>query len=184
MRIQLCILTFVVYSNSCLVLQSPLIDGSPCGYGGHCYNQTCQSGNVGSTISSWIDQNLQIAIPVIIIGSLLVSGWTLSEIIPVVSLTIMLIRCWVYSSGLESASSVPASLADRARRLPYNKCHIGIAVAAIPKANLWHLRRRFMHLTLRRATIRTNQAVMVMRISSQLLITHTGTIPCSKSATL
>lgn len=60
-------------SNSCLVLQSPLIDGSPCGYGGHCYNQTCQSGNTGDTIESWIDQNLQIAIPVIVVGSLLVS---------------------------------------------------------------------------------------------------------------
>jgi hypothetical protein len=55
------------------VLQSPLIDGSPCGYGGHCYNQTCQTGNTGDTIESWIDQNLQIAIPVIIVGSLLVS---------------------------------------------------------------------------------------------------------------
>ena len=60
-------------SNSCLVLQTPLIDGSSCGYGGRCYNQTCQAGSAGSTVSSWIDQNLQIAIPVIVIGSLLAS---------------------------------------------------------------------------------------------------------------
>jgi len=30
--------------NQCVVLQTPLVDGSPCGYGGHCYNASCQAG--------------------------------------------------------------------------------------------------------------------------------------------
>ena len=48
--------------NSCVILQSPLIDGSPCGYGGHCQNATCHAGSVSETIDAWYKQNLQYAI--------------------------------------------------------------------------------------------------------------------------
>lgn len=60
--------------NQCVVLQTPLVDGSPCGYGGHCYNQTCQSGSWQDTAGAWYRQNLQISIPVTIVAGLLALG--------------------------------------------------------------------------------------------------------------
>lgn len=60
--------------NQCVVLQTPLVDGSPCGYGGHCYNQTCESGSWQSTAGAWYRQNLQISIPVTVVAGLLVLG--------------------------------------------------------------------------------------------------------------
>ncbi|KZO99804.1 hypothetical protein CALVIDRAFT_359970 [Calocera viscosa TUFC12733] len=59
-------------SNQCIILQSTLISGSPCGYGGKCYNNTCQAGSIGDIISSWYKNNLQIAIPVTIVGGILI----------------------------------------------------------------------------------------------------------------
>ncbi|KAK4690008.1 hypothetical protein P7C73_g122, partial [Tremellales sp. Uapishka_1] len=59
-------------ANQCLVLQTPLIDGSPCGYGGHCYNQTCKAGSTDAIIGAWYTSNLQIAIPVTVIAGLIV----------------------------------------------------------------------------------------------------------------
>ncbi|UOH83270.1 hypothetical protein LQV05_005990 [Cryptococcus neoformans] len=59
-------------TSSCVVLQTPLVDGSPCGYGGHCYNQTCESGSWQATAAAWYRQNLQISIPVTIIVGLIV----------------------------------------------------------------------------------------------------------------
>ncbi|WWC69861.1 uncharacterized protein I206_103804 [Kwoniella pini CBS 10737] len=61
-------------TNQCVVLQTSLVDGSPCGYGGHCYNQTCKSGSWQSTAAAWYKQNLQISIPVTIVVGLLVLG--------------------------------------------------------------------------------------------------------------
>ncbi|RXK34760.1 hypothetical protein M231_07981 [Tremella mesenterica] len=58
--------------NQCVVLQTSLIDGSPCGYGGHCYNQTCRSGSWENTLDAMYTQNLQISIPVTIVGGLLI----------------------------------------------------------------------------------------------------------------
>ena len=46
------------------------------GYGGHCYNQTCQSGSWEDTADAWYSQNLQISIPVTVIVGLLVSSST------------------------------------------------------------------------------------------------------------
>ena len=60
-------------SNQCIVLQTALIDGSPCGYGGHCYNQTCQSGSWEDTFDAMYTQNLQISIPVTVVVGILVS---------------------------------------------------------------------------------------------------------------
>lgn len=59
-------------TNQCVILNSPLIDGSPCGYGGHCYNSTCKAGSVNDTVGTWYRDNLQIAIPVTVVGSLIV----------------------------------------------------------------------------------------------------------------
>lgn len=42
------------------------------GYGGHCYNQTCESGSWQATAAAWYRQNLQISIPVTIIVGLIV----------------------------------------------------------------------------------------------------------------
>lgn len=68
-----CIVTCQSPNNTqqCIVLNSPLIDGSPCGYGGRCYNSTCQTGSLNDTVSSWYKSNLQIAIPVTVIAGLL-----------------------------------------------------------------------------------------------------------------
>ncbi|KAI0668683.1 Metallo-peptidase family M12B Reprolysin-like-domain-containing protein [Trametes maxima] len=51
-------------SGRCVILQSPLIDGSPCGYGGMCYSGTCKAGNWWTTFKAWYVQNLQISVPV------------------------------------------------------------------------------------------------------------------------
>lgn len=37
-------------SGKCVVLDTMLIDGSPCGYGGMCYNGTCQSKGVVASV--------------------------------------------------------------------------------------------------------------------------------------
>lgn len=59
--------------NQCVVLQTPLVDGSPCGYGGHCYNATCQSGPWQDRFEAMYTQNLQISIPVTIVAGIIVS---------------------------------------------------------------------------------------------------------------
>ncbi|WRT66683.1 uncharacterized protein IL334_003643 [Kwoniella shivajii] len=59
-------------TNQCVVLQTSLVDGSPCGYGGHCYNTTCKAGSWQDTAGAWYTQNLQISIPVTIVVGLLV----------------------------------------------------------------------------------------------------------------
>ncbi|CAG8500803.1 10653_t:CDS:10 [Ambispora leptoticha] len=51
-------------SHSCLELSGTFVDGTPCGYGGKCYQGSCQSGSIGNTITSWINQNKNIVIPV------------------------------------------------------------------------------------------------------------------------
>ena len=61
-------------SNQCVVLQTPLVDGSPCGYGGHCYNQTCEAGPWQDTAASWYKSNLQISVPVTVVAGLLALG--------------------------------------------------------------------------------------------------------------
>ncbi|KAH9043794.1 Metallo-peptidase family M12-domain-containing protein [Lactarius pseudohatsudake] len=58
--------------NQCVQLDSLLIDGSPCGYGGTCLNGTCQSGSVFDTAKAWYVQNLQISIPITVAAALLV----------------------------------------------------------------------------------------------------------------
>lgn len=59
-------------SNQCIVLQSQLVDGSPCGYGGTCLQGTCHSGNFLDTAKAWYRQNLQISIPVTVVGGIFI----------------------------------------------------------------------------------------------------------------
>lgn len=59
-------------SNSCIVLQSDFIDGTECGYGGHCESGQCQSGSWQSTFASWYRHNLQISIPVTIVIAVII----------------------------------------------------------------------------------------------------------------
>ncbi|TFL06250.1 Metallo-peptidase family M12-domain-containing protein [Pterulicium gracile] len=56
--------------NQCRILQSPLIDGSPCGYGGTCNSGSCESGSALDSAKAWYTQNLQIAIPVTIAAAI------------------------------------------------------------------------------------------------------------------
>lgn len=60
-------------ANQCTILQTVLIDGSPCGYGGHCYNGTCNPGSWQDRFKAMYTQNLQIAIPVTIAAAIIVS---------------------------------------------------------------------------------------------------------------
>lgn len=61
-------------ANQCTILQTVLIDGSPCGYGGHCYNGTCSPGSWQDRFQAMYTQNLQIAIPVTIAVAIIVSA--------------------------------------------------------------------------------------------------------------
>jgi len=57
----------------CQLLQAVLIDGSPCGYGGRCYNGSCKSGSWTEQLDAMYTQNLNIAIPVTVAVGLIVS---------------------------------------------------------------------------------------------------------------
>jgi len=59
-------------ANQCVVLQTQLVDGSPCGYGGTCSSGSCQSGSAWDTFTAWYTQNLQISIPVTVVAGLFV----------------------------------------------------------------------------------------------------------------
>lgn len=58
--------------SQCVVLNSQLIDGSPCGYGGTCLTGNCQAGTFLQTAVAWYTQNLQISIPVTVVVGIVV----------------------------------------------------------------------------------------------------------------
>jgi len=60
--------------SSCLLLDSNFVDGTECGLAGRCRNGSCQNGPWTDAAGSWIRNNLQISIPVIVVGSLLILG--------------------------------------------------------------------------------------------------------------
>jgi len=95
-------------ANSCIVLQSELVDGSPCGYGGSCSQGNCQAGPLLDTIKSWYVQNLQISIPVTVVVCIV-------AILLLWSLVIMIKRCCV---GERKAAPPPKGLGGRAQRIP------------------------------------------------------------------
>ncbi|KAF8887708.1 Metallo-peptidase family M12-domain-containing protein [Infundibulicybe gibba] len=57
-------------SNGCILLSAPLIEGSPCGFGGTCVSGKCQSAGFLDTAKAWYTQNLQIAIPITVVAGL------------------------------------------------------------------------------------------------------------------
>ncbi|KAH8101428.1 Metallo-peptidase family M12-domain-containing protein [Cristinia sonorae] len=59
-------------ANQCIILQSALVDGSPCGYGGTCVSGNCQTGSFLDTAKSWYTKNLQISIPVTVVVGIIV----------------------------------------------------------------------------------------------------------------
>lgn len=59
-------------SGQCIQLGSTLIDGSPCGYGGTCSSGICQAGSVLAILKAWYSANLQIAIPVTVVGGIII----------------------------------------------------------------------------------------------------------------
>lgn len=60
-------------NRQCTILQTVLIDGSPCGYGGHCYRGTCKPGSWQERFQALYTKNLNIAIPVTVAVGLIVS---------------------------------------------------------------------------------------------------------------
>ncbi|CAE6436384.1 unnamed protein product [Rhizoctonia solani] len=59
-------------TNQCVVLQTNLVDGSPCGYGGTCSSGSCQAGSAIDTAKAWYTSNLQISIPVTVVVGIIV----------------------------------------------------------------------------------------------------------------
>ncbi|TFK91513.1 hypothetical protein K466DRAFT_541493 [Polyporus arcularius HHB13444] len=89
-------------SNQCVVLQSTLVDGSPCGYGGTCYSGSCKPGSWQEVFKSWYVHNLQISIPVTVVVGVIV-----------LLLLWALTRCL-----LRSCRSKPAAKAERLPSYP------------------------------------------------------------------
>lgn len=84
-------------ANQCIILQTPLVDGSPCGYGGHCYNQTCAAGSWQDTAGGWYKQNLQISIPVTAVAGILI-----------LAILFALVRClWLCCARRGKSETVP-----------------------------------------------------------------------------
>ncbi|KAL2265522.1 hypothetical protein VTJ83DRAFT_6622 [Remersonia thermophila] len=58
--------------NQCYVLRQYFLDGTPCEGGGKCFNGNCQGVSLSQQILDWINDNKQIAIPVIcVVGGLI-----------------------------------------------------------------------------------------------------------------
>ncbi|KAH8120727.1 Metallo-peptidase family M12-domain-containing protein [Phellopilus nigrolimitatus] len=93
--------------NQCIQLQSQLIDGSSCGFGGTCQSGTCKAGSVLDTVKSWYVQNLQIAIPVSVVGAIVI-------LLLLWGLFLCIKRCRK-SNG---ASMEPALVGRRGMRIP------------------------------------------------------------------
>lgn len=56
---------------SCYIFTGNFLDGTPCGVGGTCKQGSCSLDNFGNNAKNWIDNHLQIVIPVAIVVGLL-----------------------------------------------------------------------------------------------------------------
>ncbi|KAI8099578.1 Metallo-peptidase family M12-domain-containing protein [Halteromyces radiatus] len=56
---------------SCYIFTGYFLDGTPCGVGGACKQGSCSMENFGTNAKNWIDNHLQIVIPVAIVVGLL-----------------------------------------------------------------------------------------------------------------
>ncbi|KAM3586924.1 hypothetical protein VKS41_001973 [Umbelopsis sp. WA50703] len=57
--------------GSCLLFTGNFIDGTPCGVGGSCVNGSCSTAAFGSNALNWIQQHLNVFIPVVVVVGLL-----------------------------------------------------------------------------------------------------------------
>jgi len=96
-------------ANQCIVLQSPLVDGSPCGLGGTCTKGRCQAGSFGALAKAWFTSHLHISVPVTVVVGLIFIGFLLA-------LGRCLMRCWVRRSRKRTAAD-PALSGLRGERL-------------------------------------------------------------------
>ncbi|KAI8330144.1 Metallo-peptidase family M12-domain-containing protein [Choanephora cucurbitarum] len=65
-------------TENCLVLSGMFLDGTECGLAGYCQKGTCISTGTLNILKAWTAQNLSIAVPVYVFGSiavLLIVGW-------------------------------------------------------------------------------------------------------------
>lgn len=61
------------FGSTCLGMQQNFLDGTPCQGGGKCNNGQCEGSNFGTEITSWINDNKNIVIPVAsVVGGLIV----------------------------------------------------------------------------------------------------------------
>ncbi|OAJ41886.1 hypothetical protein, variant 1 [Batrachochytrium dendrobatidis JEL423] len=58
-------------AGNCFLLNGYFLDGTPCGYTGKCSNGACVGGNPAGFILEWIQSYPQYAVPLIVIGALL-----------------------------------------------------------------------------------------------------------------
>jgi hypothetical protein len=58
-------------SHQCITLQSTLVDGSPCGFGGQCANGQCKAASLLVTAKSWFLKNLPIGIPIVVAAGII-----------------------------------------------------------------------------------------------------------------
>lgn len=112
--------------NRCVVLQSQLIDGSPCGFGGSCSGGSCQAADALDTAKAWFTQNLQISIPITVVAGIALLGllWALIS---------SLRRCC--ARRRDNASSEPALSGIRGERLDSWPTVPGVQPEMYPRYN-------------------------------------------------
>ncbi|KAJ4471382.1 Metallo-peptidase family M12-domain-containing protein [Lentinula edodes] len=100
-------------SNSCIQLASLLVDGSPCGYGGTCSSGACRPGSILDIVKAWYSANLQIAIPVTVVGGIVIL------LLLYVSITACR-RCYIRRKFRNSPASKTSQPSMRHQRLSSN----------------------------------------------------------------
>jgi hypothetical protein len=108
--------------QQCVLLQTPLVDGSPCGVGGTCSKGTCQPGNFASTAKAWFTSNLQISIPVTIVAGIV-------ALLLLVLFYRLLRRCFCGSSRRDRAAADPGLRGLPGQRIPSWGADAGYAPA-------------------------------------------------------
>ncbi|THH12830.1 hypothetical protein EW146_g7321 [Bondarzewia mesenterica] len=98
-------------SNQCIVLDSSLVDGSPCGYGGTCASGACRAGSLLDTAKAWYVENLQISIPVTVIVAI-------AAILILWGLVAGIRRCCTRGTKRPPPVSVPVLAGYRGERIP------------------------------------------------------------------
>lgn len=59
-------------ANQCNGGTTPLLDGSPCGYGGRCYGGSCKKGSWQQQLNAMYTENLQYSVPITVVVGLVI----------------------------------------------------------------------------------------------------------------